>query len=125
MIRRPLIATRTATLLPYTTLFPSQAAAPSAPASGRNGGGGCRWPDKAARSWLVRPEKVVGGGRNIVHRRRRRGGGGGGRYRTVRKRAKVGRLPLARVEAALQRPDRKSTRLNSSHQCASRMPYSA
>src|SRR3546814_7269567 len=96
MIRRPPRSTRTDTLVPYTTLFRSSAL------DGGDAGAQDRPYRKDARFARHRSGASTGDDasprlpRRAVYRHQRLGGG-----------------------------DRKSTRLNSSHYCASRMPSSA
>src|SRR3546814_15059712 len=104
MIRRPPRSTRTATLFPYTTLFRSV------------GGGGNPRPleIEAGGSLALRGTAVIGAveARRVDSRRVRDHGA-----------VRQGELPRPRRRAAAE--DRKSTRLNSSHLCASRMASSA
>src|SRR3546814_12698588 len=102
MIRRPPRSTRTDTLFPYTTLFRSEAV-------------------------FDEIERIVG---DAV--RQRLAVARHAHHLPVRLGLHEIRLALARhrlavdVQDAVEHlEDRKSTRLNSSHQCASRMPSSA
>src|SRR3546814_10249970 len=101
MIRRPPRSTRTDTLFPYTTLF---------------------------RSKLVGHAVAVRLHRLDEHRFAL---GKGHRQRGVKDRPDriavqpPAALRIVAAEASVARGDRKSTRLNSSHYCASRMPSSA
>src|SRR3546814_10529225 len=128
MIRRPPRSTRTDTLFPYTTLFRSPGE--------RAGQFGAGAPDCATRPSVVREslfglfEQVdrVGGVRRQAHRV--------ALDRGDQPRGQVMMLAVAAVGlgqfdpfafemvdgADMDAVDRKSTRLNSSHQCASRMP---
>src|SRR3546814_17769447 len=90
-IRRPPISTRTDTLFPYTTLFRSDGAA--------RFGADVRLP-------------------NMVYASVRRGPPGGGRLVSADVKAGQalrGVLKIIRKERWIAAPDRKSTRLNSSH----------
>src|SRR3546814_2013499 len=72
--------------------------------------------------------RVMGGERLELVGRGRKGKAGGGRCLggEIFGKARRGVEPRPHRSAALRQPtDRKSTRLNSSHYCASRMPSSA
>src|SRR3546814_19263908 len=105
MLRRPPRATRTDTLLPYTPLF-------------RSAGGGVHLHDDGSvvRSEQVDAADVEAHGLGRPH-------GGGALLR--RELDLLGVAALVQVGPELPRRDRKSTRLNSSHSCAYRMPASA
>src|SRR3546814_7252485 len=101
MIRRPPRSTRTDTLFPYTTLFRSD------PGSANGSGVGHR--TRSTEDGSPPPCRCV---RNDLEP--------GVQVGTL------GRLRAFRSRADLHSGlDRKSTRLNSSHYCASRMPSSA
>src|SRR3546814_12769165 len=96
MIRRPPRSTRTDTLVPYTTLFRS----------------------KEALAEILHKEGYIEGYQVADNTERP------GRVLHIKMKYSPER---ARVISGLRRvskPDRKSTRLNSSHQCATRMPPS-
>src|SRR3546814_1469109 len=114
MILRPPIATRTATLVPDTTLFRS--------AVPYSAGGGTDVVTRALSQYL-------GEGLNQQFIVENRGGANASIGAEVVATSKpdgytllvVSGVPFVLTEAI----DRKSTRLNSSHSCASRMPSSA
>src|SRR3546814_2424990 len=121
MLRRPPRSTRTDTLFPYTTLFRS-----SRPSSGgwARQGHGRPPPLRTASRIMTKPKTMAAydGGVTeacervlVMHLR-----GFGPWKESV---FLVGGLTPRYLVAA--RPDRKSPRLNSSHSCAPRMPYSA
>src|SRR3546814_2964984 len=132
MIRRPPRSTRTDTLFPYTTLFRSIAAR-------RNGRGfergGRELRDGATRIPALYPTSDMGRahdprsaaiGGSCEDRRLAQVDGGGTHTATEAgslgaPRGRSG--PVSLWRAATE--DRKSTRLNSSHSCASLMPSSA
>src|SRR3546814_8983120 len=122
MIRRPPISTRTDTRFPYTTLFRSHqlrtwSAPPFARIERRIARGAI---EGDSRLHPVEDEGVALGPRHADVRlgvKFERDGGAVAKF-AVDDRA--GALP-----AAFFLEDRKSTRLNSSHSCASRMPSSA
>src|SRR3546814_12430482 len=97
MTRRPPRSTRTDTLVPYTTRF-------------RSGGG------SEALEWDS--EETKGGARPRDWRRTKANSIEGGT-------SEVMLNVIAKRILDLPGADRKSTRLNSSHSCASRMPSSA
>src|SRR3546814_17426400 len=104
MIRRPPRSTLTDTLFPYTTLFRSRFA-PSGRAGGEAGRPGRLTITRAgAVAAQELPSKLSGlrVERGDVIRLQTAGGGGYG-------------APAERPQAAVEREDRKSTRLNSSH----------
>src|SRR3546814_4962242 len=107
MIRRPPRSTRTDTLLPYTTLFRSH---------------GKRAKDAHRGEHYYEPRRL--GHDDRIWR------GKDGRYHCRRSDGTTGLIIGAAVGAVVGREldggrDRKSTRLNSNHSCASRMPSSA
>src|SRR3546814_3094149 len=106
MIRRPPRSTRTDTLFPYSTLFRSEAAAEEDEAH--------LHVDVAAAP--VRDAAGDAGADHLV------GGGGDGNRR---RNADLHEQRRQQEAAAHSEQDRKSTRLNSSHSCAPRMPSSA
>src|SRR3546814_12100746 len=99
MIRRPLSSTRTDTLVPYTTLF----------RSGQN-------IDMMAPGILHQLVRRIKPHRLRIEQRGQKGFG----FVTFQPGADIGQFGEAGSMA-----DRKSTRLNSSHYCAYRMPSSA
>src|SRR3546814_5307511 len=110
MIRRPPRSTRTDTLLPYTTLFR---------AFGGDGGQGLFGLFRAQTDASI----DEAGLRAIAQKT-------GGSYFRARDTAELAGIyaKLDQIEPAAQPgriEDRKSTRLNSSHKCADRMPSSA
>src|SRR3546814_7421236 len=131
MIRRPPRSTRTDTLFPYTTLFRSLLLGNLRQDLFRRGGGD---DDVGKRLHLRRAVDVAE--RDMVGMRLAKGLELGGRATVLQaaSRVHVGQhhdlfrredLRRFRHEAHAEDPDRKSTRLNSSHSCASRMPSSA
>src|SRR3546814_9078687 len=114
MIRRPPRSTRTDTLFPYTTLFRSEVGQGGAPDAGplAHGGEG-RHADPAGRTHASVAQRIYAFGRPV---RILMGGDRPGKlYR-----------PLDAGSRNLEaKGDRKSTRLNSRHQCATRTPSSA
>src|SRR3546814_17141937 len=104
MIRPPPRSTRTDTLFPYTTLFRSMRA--STARSGKRSQSSFE-PDQQGDTGNA--ERLVGISRLAPNDE-------------VAIRQERGRCPARYIVAHL---DRKSTRLNSSHYCASRMPSSA
>src|SRR3546814_7773749 len=117
MIRRPPRSTRTDTLFPYTTLFRSQASAAPANISAA----------RPANSLTFELGEIVLSGTAVtdigqapeLDDRARRAVEMKARPKTDP--VETGISPSAEV---LNQPDRKSTRLNSSHSCASRIPSS-
>src|SRR3546814_13282119 len=116
-MRRPPRSTRTGTLFPYTTLFRSTEAK-RAQGRRRQGGNLAEFADRQdfeirIGKGLVDPDLELAA-REVT--------------RTRHMAAPIG-VAFAHVEdneiVALPAEDRKSTRLNSSHSCASRMPSSA
>src|SRR3546814_3279249 len=107
MIRRPPVATRTVTLFPYTTRFRCEGSLMH----------------RAMQEWSMRVTHVIdhaareAGGREIVTH-----WADGRETRTNWARIRADALKMAQAPKAL---DRKSTRLTSSHYCASRMPCTA
>src|SRR3546814_15772924 len=100
MLRPPPISTRTDTLFPYTTLFRS-----GRPPTARRGSRSCPSPPVAVQVLEVLVEDPLL--ELLAHRC-------------------PGDLPVLAGEVAPRLVgDRKSTRLNSSHYCAPRMPSSA
>src|SRR3546814_9328529 len=125
MIRRPPRSTRTDTLFPYTTLFRSKATEETFPIID-----GERFSVPGDRATLAADGSIMMLGRDsmVVNT--------GGEKVFVEEVEEVLRSHPAVADAlVVGRPserfgqevvgDRKSTRLNSSHQCASRMPSSA
>src|SRR3546814_1864894 len=126
MIRRPPISTRTDTLFPYTTLFRSQARHLDDHAVGadrcrrnRRIDGGKQQEAGAAPGGLPQRGAQVRRKRDDVPRQWR---DAPGPYRGVRPvlHAAPARWAVAARLQARRLEDRKSTRLNSSHSCASR-----
>src|SRR3546814_10309658 len=121
MIRRPPRSTRTDTLLPYMALFRSGRCAFVRTVSAGGGTGvdaaagraGCGLPPRPPR--LEPRQESYGNDRSAWHTD---GTWTGGRRHPVHAR------PGRRVDAT-RHLDRKSTRLNSSHSCASPLPSSA
>src|SRR3546814_20163786 len=117
MIRRPPRSTRTDTLFPYTTLFRSLPAAVERAEQVLGGD------DVVVEEHLVEVEVVLG------HERAEGPAGDAGCVGGDEQAADP--LVLGRVRVGPHEGeddvgiDRKSTRLNSSHSCASRMPSSA
>src|SRR3546814_8242041 len=112
MIRRPPRSTRTDTLFPYTTLFRSPLAAPSAPGK------------RAVRDRVQVALGIAREAEGLQQRRRR-----AAQHLLGHQLADADPLvAVVRIRdhvGVLAKADRKSTRLNSSHSCASRMPSSA
>src|SRR3546814_3226069 len=102
MIRRPPGSTRTDTLFPYQTLFRSPKAA---------------WQIRTCRKRKALPaRRYAGAGRAVSSLN-----GLFGCFFAFGLR----RVAFRALESRGRREDRKSTRLNSSHKCATRMPSSA
>src|SRR3546814_3149803 len=119
MIRRPPISTRTDTLFPYTTLFRS-ARRQKLPASvfvrkfsGQGEGNGPEERQDARHNGKCRPASRGGW---LVHELKRFG------QPAQRDDPHSHRIGCCKPKGGR---DRKSTRLNYSHYCASRLPFSA
>src|SRR3546814_5721821 len=114
MILRPPRSTRTDTLFPYTTLFRAIAVFIAEPAEQAGVGAGQRKLCLAGKIDVVAAEIILFRHPSQLQPQRDR----------ADRRAERA-LGLEIIDAAAAGIDRKSTRLNSSHKCASRMPSSA
>src|SRR3546814_15986291 len=105
MIRRPQISTLTDTLLPYTTLVRSE---------GRTGEAG---DDRGGQNPVRRRGRSAGDDRHLRLR--------GRAFAAIIRADDRDRTARPPDDGGLASADRKSTRLTSTHSCATRMPYSA
>src|SRR3546814_1001915 len=122
MIRRPPRSTRTDTLFPYTTLFRSAVLPNCASALGHFGGrqGLAKLNLRLGARYLspVIPCSPIRADHTVLDPHLSKPGGG-----VIRPQAEPVLSP--RRQHTIGLGDRKSTRLHSSHSCASRMPSSA
>src|SRR3546814_20410037 len=118
MVLRPPRSTRTDTLFPYTTLFRS------AQYRRRTSAGvaiGRRYHLSATQRYAT--DHLTGAAAGCgIERQADQGAQGAGEFNPV---ARLGLGDDLTAERRGRRTDRKSTRLNSSHSCATSMPYSA